>query len=183
MLIVLACRLNPYNDLLHHIQTWGSVILGPQTTFEFNFDKKWLEAPSRFLPQYFCSMQSFLSKSDARDKFAITIFLANLAHSKHGNIPLVYTLLAFATAPALRNVQPPAYEQFDLSKGFEPDKPKLRRILEACKISFAESPERRISRFPNEPDRDFLNRREADYEAATKLQVNKCLNALIRQWP
>jgi hypothetical protein len=136
------------------------------------------------MSQYWCSIQLFLSKSDpTRDKFGITIFLANLAHSKHGNIPLVHTLLALATAPALRNVQPPAYEHFDLSKGFEPDKPRLSRILEACKVSFEESPERRIVRLPNEPDYDLIDRREAAYQAATKLQVNKCLNALMHQWP
>jgi hypothetical protein len=129
-------------------------------------------------------MQLFLSKSDAtRDKFGITIFLANLAHSKHGNIPLVHTLLALATAPALRNVRPPAYEKFDLNMGFEPNESKLSRTLEACKVPFEESPERRIDRLLNESDRDFMNRRQAAYQRATKFQVTKCLDALLRQWP
>ncbi|CZR56441.1 uncharacterized protein PAC_06329 [Phialocephala subalpina] len=179
-----SCRLDPYNNLFHQIQMWGPVICGPQSSFEFKFDKRWLESPSSFMPQYWCSIQLFLSKSDAtRDKFGITIFLANLAHSKHGNIPLVHTLLALATAPALRNMQSPAYEQFDLSRGFEPDKSRLRKILEACKVSFEESPERWIDRHPNEHDDDLMDRREAAYQAATKLQVHKCLNALMCQWP
>jgi hypothetical protein len=179
-----SCRLDPYNNLFHQIQMWGPLIYGPQSAFELNFNKQWLDSPVSFMSQYWCSIQLFLSKSDAtRDKFGITIFLANLAHSKHGNIPLVHTLLALATAPALRNVQPPAYEHFDLSKGFEPDKSKLSRILEACKVSFEESPERQIVRLPNEPDHDLMDRREAAYQVATKLQVNKCLNALMHQWP
>jgi hypothetical protein len=179
-----SCRLDPYNNLFHQIQMWGPLIYGPQPGFEFNFDKRWLESPGRFMSQYWCSIQLFLSKSDAtRDKFGITIFLANLANSKHGNVPLVHTLLALATAPALRNVQPPAYEQFDLSRGYEPDKSRLSRILEACKVSFEESPERWIVRLPNELDHDLMDRREAAYQAATKLQANKCLNALLRQWP
>ncbi|KAF8859302.1 hypothetical protein BDZ45DRAFT_689400 [Acephala macrosclerotiorum] len=179
-----SCRLDPYNNLFHQIKIWGPVFYGPQSSFEFNFNKRWLESPNSFMPQYWCSMQLFLSKSDAtRDKFGITIFLANLAHSKHGNIPLVHTLLALATAPALRNVRPPAYEHFDLSKGLEPDKSRLSRILEACRVSFEESPERGIIRLPNEPDVDFIGRRKAAYKAATKLQVDKCLNALVRQWP
>ncbi|TVY17756.1 hypothetical protein LARI1_G004515 [Lachnellula arida] len=179
-----TCRLEPYDNLFRQIQRWGPLIYGPQSGFKFNFDKRWLESPSIFMSQYWCSMQQLLSKSDAtRDKFKITIFLANLAHSKHGNIPLVHTLLALATAPALRNAQPPAYEHFDLSGGFEPDKSRLSRILQACKVPFEESPERQIVRLPNELDFDYLDRREAAYEAATKLQINKCLNALMHQWP
>ncbi|TVY45523.1 hypothetical protein LOCC1_G005368 [Lachnellula occidentalis] len=179
-----TCRLEPYDNLLHQILLWRPFIYGPQSDFKFNFDKRWLESPSSFMPQYWCSIQQLLSKSDAtKDKFRITIFLANLAHSKHGNIPLVHTLLALATAPALRNIQPPAYEHFDLSWGFEPDKAKLISILQACKVSFEESPERQIARLPNELGHDHRVRREAAYQAATKVQINKCLNDLMHQWP
>jgi hypothetical protein len=85
-----------------------------------------LEDPITFIGQYFCTIQSSLAKSDpTKDKFAITVFFANLGHSKHGNIPLIHTLLAFATDPALRNVRPLNYDHFDLLKGFEPNKAKL----------------------------------------------------------
>ncbi|KAE8440618.1 hypothetical protein EG329_007020 [Mollisiaceae sp. DMI_Dod_QoI] len=179
-----SCRLDPYNNLFHQIQMWGSFYYGPQSGFEVNFNKRWLDSPNSFMPQYWCTIQSFLSKSEAtRDKFGITIFLANLARSKHGNIPLVHTLLALATTPALRNIQPPAYKDFDLSNGFEPNKPRLNMILETCLVSFEKSPERRIVRLPNENDHDLTDRRQAAYQAATKLQVTKCLNALITQWP
>ena len=179
-----SCRLDPFNDLLQQIQTWGSHFLGPQPDFECGFDKQWLDAPSRFMPQHWCSIQVFLSSSNAtKDKFAISVFLGNLAQSKWGNIPLVHTLLALATAPALRGVKPPPYENFDLSKGFEPDKTKLTSILESCKVSFEESPEKRMSRLPRERDEDFNDRRMSAYQAATKLQVSKCLRALMQQWP
>ncbi|TVY37088.1 hypothetical protein LSUB1_G005891 [Lachnellula subtilissima] len=179
-----TCRLEPYDNLFQQIQLWGPLIYRPQSGFKFNFDKRWLESPSSFMPQNWCSMDQLLSKSDAtKDRFKITIFLANLAHSKHGNIPLVHTLLALATAPAMRNVQPPAYEHFDLSCGFEPDKAKLGRIIQACKVSFEETPERQIVRLPNELDHDHLDRCEAAYQAATNLQMNRCLNDLMHQWP
>lgn len=107
------------------------------------------------MPEYWCRIQSALSKANAsRDKFGITIFLANLAHSKHGNIPLLHTLLAFATAPGLRDIQRPDYESFDLSQGFEPDKARLTRIIETCKVPFEESPESRKDRLEDESDRD-----------------------------
>jgi hypothetical protein len=51
------------------------------------------------------------------------------------------------------------------------------------KVSFEESPERLIVWHPNELDDDLMDRREAAYQAATKLQLNKCLNSLMRQWP
>lgn len=177
-----TCRLDPYDNLSHQLQICGPIIYGPQSDFKFGFEKRWLESPFTIIPQYWCSMQSFLSKSDAaRDKFDITIFLANLAQSKHGNVPLVHTLLALATAPGLRNLQPPVYDHFDLSRGFEPDKPRLCRILEECKVSFDASPESQMPRHPNELDYDFEDRCEAAYEAATKLQVKKCLKALMQR--
>jgi len=95
----------------------------------------------------------------------------------------VNTLLALATAPALRNLKPPAYPIFDISKGFEPENMKLSRILEACKVSFEQSPESRLAPRPHELDEDLMYRRQEAYEDATKLQVNNCLKALVRQWP
>jgi hypothetical protein len=47
-----SCRLDPYNNLFYQIQMWGSLIYRPQSSFEFNFDKRWLESPSTFMPQY-----------------------------------------------------------------------------------------------------------------------------------
>ncbi|KUJ20152.1 uncharacterized protein LY89DRAFT_716588 [Mollisia scopiformis] len=179
-----SCRLDPYNDLFHQIQMWGSFFHGPQSDFRLDFSKRWMETPSSFMPQYWCSIQSLLSKSDAtRDKLQITIFLANLASSRHDNAPLIHTLLALATAPALRHIQPPPYAHFDFSRGFEPEKSKVSAIIEGCKVSFENSPESRIDRLPEESDFYFLDRRQAAYQAATKLQVSKCLNALMRQWP
>lgn len=179
-----SCRLDPITDLLFQIKQWGSTVHGLQPDFECKFDRRWLEDPARFMPIYWCSIQSYLSSSDAaKEKFGITLFLSNLAQSKWGNVPLVHTLLALATAPALQNVQPPPYDTFDLSKGFGPDKAKLTAILQSCKVLFEDSPEKKMPRLQLEQDENFNDRREAAYEAATKLQVSRCLNALIRQWP
>jgi hypothetical protein len=38
-----SCRLDPYPNLFEHIQMWGPVINGPHSTFDFNFDRRWLE--------------------------------------------------------------------------------------------------------------------------------------------
>jgi len=179
-----SCRLTPYNDLFHQIQVWGLDVYGPKSNFEFKFDKRWLESPGNFLPELFCSMQQLLSTSNAsEDRFGITIFLANLAHSKHGNIPLVHTLLALATAPELRNIRPPTFNIIDLSKGFRPDEIRLTRILESCRVSFEDSPDISMPRLPHEHEDDFADRRRASYEAATKFQVKRCLRDLMRQWP
>ena len=62
---------------------------------------------------------------------------------------LVHTLLALATAPGLRNVKPPAYARYDLSKGIEPDRPRLNDILEMCGVSFENSPEKKMARYVN----------------------------------
>lgn len=118
------------------------------------------------------TMQAFLAKFDAtKDKFAITIFLAALKQSTHGNTPLVHTLLTLATVPDLRRIKPPAYDIFDLSSDFDADRAQLKRILEGCKVPFQESPKRKLIRYAHEEDAEFLDRNEATHEAATKLQA------------
>jgi hypothetical protein len=46
--------------------------------------------------------------------------------------------VAFATTPSLRNIHSPPYDSFYLSKGYDPDKAKLKSILGACKVPFHE---------------------------------------------
>jgi hypothetical protein len=179
-----TCRLDPYTKLFDQFKFWGTRIHGTKKEFHFDFKKLYLESPQDFMAQYWCTMQSFLSKSNSTsDKFGITIFLANLARSKHGNVPLVHTLLAFATVPALRAIEPPPFENFDLSLGFEPQKLKLSVILETCKVPFEQSPERKMSRLTSESDMALMDRRKFAYDTATKSQVIRCLNDLINQWP
>ncbi|KAL2069540.1 hypothetical protein VTL71DRAFT_14219 [Oculimacula yallundae] len=179
-----SCRLDPFTDVFLQIQKWGSIISGPLPDVIFTFDKRWLDDPARFMPQYWCSIQKFLSSSDtSKDKFGIIFFLVNLAKSAWGTRPLIHTLLALATSPALRNLQPPPYDSYDLSKGLEPDKASITNILEVCKVPYEESPERQLPRSLNEQDFDLSERRRASYNSATKLQISKCLNSLVRQWP
>ncbi|KAK0121151.1 hypothetical protein ONS96_011330 [Cadophora gregata f. sp. sojae] len=179
-----SCRLEPQTNLFQQLLSWGPIFYGPQPNFDCSFDKRWLQPPEYVMPQQWFSIQSFLSNSDSsRDKYGITILLANLAHGKWRNVPLIHTLLAFATVPALRNLQPPPYDKFDLSKGFEPDKASLRTIIDECKVSFDASPERFIPLLPQEHEEDLAYRRVATYHAATKLQVGNCLQALMQQWP
>jgi len=89
-----SCNLDPYINLFEQIRSLGPIIYEPQSDFEFKFKSRWLDNPGSFIPQYWCSMQLFLSKADAtKDKMGITIFLTNLAQSKYGNAPLVRMVL------------------------------------------------------------------------------------------
>ncbi|XMA17317.1 hypothetical protein WAI453_010108 [Rhynchosporium graminicola] len=179
-----SCRLEPMKDLFLKIQSWEPIISGPLPDLKFEFDNRWLDNPARFMAQYWCSIQVFLTSADVTtDKFGIIFFLANLATSKLGNISLVHTLLALATAPGLRNLQPPPYESYDLSKGFEPHKASITIILDSCKVPYEESPEYQMPRDLNEQDINLYQRRGAAYNSATKRTVTKCLNYLLRRWP
>lgn len=114
-----SSRLSPYNDLFAQIIKGSRVVSGLQPESELKFDKRWLESPTTFIARYFCTFQNLLSRSDpSTDKFRVSSFLGCLAHSKYGTIPLVHTLLALATSPALRDLQLPDYQSFDVSKLF-----------------------------------------------------------------
>jgi len=79
------------------------------------------ENAAEFLPHYWCTLRNLLSQSVARrDKYRVLILLSTLLYSPHAKQGLVLTLLAFATSPELRMLQPPRHPTFELGDGYEP---------------------------------------------------------------
>ncbi len=109
------------SHLLEEIESWRTLLDGnrPEDALALGYDEKWLNPPRHFLPEDWCTVQAMLSGSVMEsDKYKIMVFLSTLAYSQYAKQELVQTLLAFATVPKLRTIQPPDYPVFTLSPWF-----------------------------------------------------------------
>lgn len=172
--------------LLSEIESWGKAIQGPglEDDLTMGFDLKWLDAPSKFLPDYWCTLRTFLSHSVAeRDKYKIIVFLSTLSYSAHAKQELVQTLLAFATISGLRVMQSPRYLVFQLAEGYQPVRPELVSLVEQHARQFYECPERRLPALPSEEWHIADERRREQHQVAKERQIRQFVEDLVAQWP
>ena len=174
------------SELLYEIQMWGQRLLGCREEDEhpLGYDTKWLEPIAKFLPAEWCSLQKNLSHSVVeKDKYKIMMFLSTLSYSKHANQELVQTLLAFATVPQLRGMNPPDYVSFQLSDGFIPDRNQLLDVTRGSARDFHLCPEYNLPQLPHETPSEATQRRGDEHEQAVEEHLGKFVDALIHQWP
>lgn len=173
-------------QLLSEIESWGKPLRGPALGDDLvlGFDPKWLNLPATFLPDYWSAFHSILSKSVVeRDKYKIMIFLSALSYSKHVKQELVQTLLAFATIPKLRILQPPYHLTFQLAEGYRPVEKKLVSDTEAHARQFHECPQYHLPDFYREHWRVADARRMQAYQTAKQEQIRMFVEDLMAQWP
>jgi len=169
--------------LILEIESWAEPLVRA-VDLTLGFDLKWLEKPAEFLPHYWCTLRDLLSQSVAeRDKYRVMILLCTLSYSPHAKQEFVLTLLAFATSPELRMLQPPRHPTFKLADGYEP----VQQIL----VSIAARDAQELINCPecNLPDLDGEWRHFADerrrrvYQLAVDEQSRVFARDLIAQWP
>jgi len=181
-----STKLVVHSQLLFEVESWGEPIRGPghDDDIIMGFDLKWLDAPAEFLPDDLCTLHHILSNSAAeRDKYKIMILLSTLSYSKHAKQELVQTLLAFATIPELRALQPPSHAAFRLSEGYRPVRGRLLRVTEEHARQWYECPERDL---PSLPDEDWCltdQRRKDQHQIAKEEQIRVFVEDLMSQWP
>jgi len=111
------------------------------------------------------------------------IFLSSLAYSEHAKQELVQTLLAFATTPELRMLQPPKHSVFRLAEGYKPVTERLVTITEEHVRQFNECPEYHLQSLRSEDISTANYRREKAYHAAKDKQIREFVEDLVVQWP
>jgi hypothetical protein len=175
-----------HSQLLSEIESWGEPIRGPghQDDLIVGFDLEWLDAPAECLPDALCTLQHIFSRSVVQyDKYKIMILLSTLSYSKHAKPELVQTLLAFATIPELRALQPPSDAVFQLSEGYRPVRQRLISIVEGHVRQFYECPESDLPILPGESWDLADERRRDQHSIAKEEQIGMFVDDLILQWP
>jgi hypothetical protein len=172
--------------LLSEIELWDEVIQGRgrEDDLTIGFSLKWLDAAAKFLPEYWCTFHAFLSHSVVeRDKYKIMVFLSTLSYSSHAKQELVQTLLAFATIPRLRVIQPPSYLEFRLAKGYRPVWQELVSLVGRYAREFYECPEYNLPALPSEAYYITEERQRDQHQIAKERQISLFVEELMAQWP
>lgn len=174
------------SNLLEVIQSWGKPLRGwnKEYVFPFSYSVRWLEPIANHFPGDWCALQIALSRSiSSTSKYQIMIFLSTLMYSQTANQEFIRTLLAFATVPELRTLQPPQSELFKLSNGFEPDRKRLEEAAMNSARPFSSCPESELAKLAEETYAQAGERRNGEYQRALEKCVNAFVEALVDQWP
>lgn len=172
--------------LLGDTESWHGDIFGIQRNgcLPLGYDISWLGEPSTVLPGTWCELQSTLSRSvEERDKYRILFLLCTMTYSQNWKQELVETLLAFATIPELRAIQPPSYTKFQLELGYSPGRSRLISIVDEYCRPFKDCPEARLPRHQGESYQEFADRHQEDFESEQSERVKTFVDGLINQWP
>ena len=174
-------------NLLEEIEGWGQTIHGCDLDDEFPlaYDTRWLKPPAEVLPSVLCTLHRKLTHSEVqRDKYRVMLFFSTLSYSQHANRQLIQALLAFATVPKLRGMDPPSYTSFELWHRYKPNRDLLLSETRTWTRDFHHlCPENALPKMPGETDADAVERREEEYEKAVERHLCDFVDVLIRQWP
>lgn len=172
------------SNLLQEIQSWGEPLRGRDRKFLLDYDKKWLEPVATHFPKDWYTIQAALLRSTAAsNKYQIMIFFSTLMYSKTADQEFIQTLLSFATVPELRALEPPQFESFKLSDGFEPLRIRLEEMARDQARPFHSCPESELAQLPNETYAAAERRRSETYQVKVTDCIKTFVDALICQWP
>ncbi|KAF3484464.1 uncharacterized protein GIQ15_03788 [Arthroderma uncinatum] len=180
-----SADLRDCSQLLCEIESWPRPLEGVSgEPLPLCYDTSWLDMPSNLLPGRWCTLQASLSQSSQeRDKYKIMFFLSTLAYSQRWRKELLQTLLAFATSPELRALQPPNHPRFVLHDGYHPDRHRLKSAIKAHCQSFHKCPESSLPALDGETYNEAEDRRRREYMCEREKRVESFTDTLIQEWP
>ncbi|KDQ10210.1 hypothetical protein BOTBODRAFT_178408 [Botryobasidium botryosum FD-172 SS1] len=98
------------------------------------------------------------------------------------DLPLVSTLLSFATNPQFQHLQPLPHPTYCLEEGCSPSGPKLERLVKEAALSLSSTPSGALECRQSESSADHEARRMKDYSNSVKAGTKQIALDLLRQW-
>ncbi|KAF9235916.1 hypothetical protein BU15DRAFT_64461 [Melanogaster broomeanus] len=175
-----ASMQNTVVDLLGRLESWGEDLHGHIRGFSLSYSEDWLRPD---LPKIWLTAYNTCRRSDGRTRFELLFSLAAMAYGSPERQDLVTTLLAFATVPAFRTIDPPLFKSYELSKGYEPSIRVLRNSISSSARGLEDSPEWSISRRYWESDSDWYARRLSEYRRRLESDIDAAAIELLAGWP
>ena len=109
--------------------------------------------------------------------------MSTLSYSTHANQKLIHSLLALATVPGLRALQPPQHSIFQLQDGYMPSQKRLADLIKEHALSLYECPEYGLPKLPGEDENRADARRSQRHRTAKTKCIERFTKELIAQWP
>ena len=173
-------KVNTSNQLLDKLQSWGR-LSGRHGGLKLSYSRDWLQQD---LPRIWVSLYDLCRESTRDNRFQLLFSLSALAYqSSAEGRSLIPTLLAFATVPRFRTLPPPSWPSYDLSKGFQPQRDELLKIVLSSTIPFQSSPEANLQANYGEKEANLAHRRLSSFETRRDSRAQDLVTNIIRQWP
>lgn len=169
-------------QLLSQIESWQSPIT-QDCDLEIGYDSKCLQCPSDFFPKYWNFLRQKLTEcKPVQDKFWIMAMLSTLSYARAADQELIHTLLAFATLPLLKRLEPPSQPVFTINDGYKPSMDVIYSLVAENVTRFDEPGDELPFGYTSEEQAAHLKRWET-YEAIIAAEKFAFANGLLTQWP
>jgi hypothetical protein len=168
-------------QLLKKFEKWGSESeFGDE--LDLRYSRRWLNLD---LAEAWISLYRLCRESlRERDCFRLEFSLSAMAYtcSDHSR-SLLPTILAFATVPQFRRLNPPSSTFYDLTDGFAPQREKLVLIVLDSAIAFEQSSDVNLPALSGEDEVALGRRRHSHFVARRDSKAREFVDQLLLEWP
>jgi hypothetical protein len=169
-----------------HLDT--AIIRSSSTPYEFSglsCDPCWLQEPSAFLAEHWCSLHLALTKAPKKhNPFNIMMWLATMAYSTAADMDAVSTLAAFYRLRDMASIRPPtAASSFNRSRGDSWANGELEKLFVNYRRAPIDCPQGNMPRRDGEENKKWLKRITSTRTKPLKNAEQKFASALREQWP
>jgi hypothetical protein len=165
----------------------NGVISGNRGFFDLSklqYDSKWLEDPSEFFRELWCTLHTNLPHAAGScNPFDIAAWIAAMAYSDPVHTSAIQTLAAFYNMRSLSSVQPPLASQFDLSKGEHFKPAEIQALATSAARSFGNSTEAKLPKQVTETNKQHSARIRKLFQGRRDQAIKALTSVLESQWP
>jgi hypothetical protein len=166
-------------DILSMVESWTGSVSG-DTKLSLRYDRSWL-APN--LPLTWLKAYKLLCGNDEGKWSQLLFSLPAMAYASPQLTNLVPVFVAFASDPHFQSEDPPHYDSYRLSEGYQPSQDNLRSRVSYCAYSFERSPESTEPAGTDESPQSLRKRRLKMYNDRRDSDTNATVPQLLNAWP
>lgn len=168
-------------NLMEILEGWSNLGVHNRKVVRLGYDHQWInpDLAGMWDTVYDVCRQSEKSSST----YQLMFFLSTLAYSGRVDLPVIGSLLAFATIPEFHSCESPKYQSYKLANKYSPNKTELEAAVDGCSVSFERSREANLQIKTGESESELWCRRNTTYMTNLSLQSGEFVANLISQWP
>lgn len=168
-------------NVLEELKRIGGATTDP--SFRLGYDHRWTSKDTADLGGNWGLVYYACCKAkQGNNTYQLMFFLSTLAYSGTA-LPLLGSLLAFATDPKFENLTAPCHPSYDLTQGYSLNKSELMHVIENSPVSFSSSNEASWSANRYESQDELHTRRYSAYKGSLNTQAGEFFEKIRPQWP
>jgi hypothetical protein len=179
-----STSLDVSKNILQQYKVWRSLSKftdGPRA-IQLGHNMEWLDE-NIDLKTMWCSLYDACTRATKENRYDLMFVLSELAYANNKvELPLIWTLLAFATVPEFEKSPMPDYVSYNLRNGYDAKMNTLKKMIKKSATKFEDSDESRVTAISNESKEDRKERGLSLYKTNLKNQTANLATNFYRQW-